>query len=94
MFDITDIVDPTPGSGALARVALSRGNKYVGAVADAKHLAWLQNTMDTASLRYIAKEGPLYMADVAELITEHYQELIEGPSEDAEEEDFFSEDDM
>ena len=43
-----------------------------------KHLAWLQNIVDTASLRYIAKKGEaLYMEDLAELITQHYQDLLE-----------------
>ena len=85
MFSIKDIVDLTPGSGALARAAMSRGLKYIGIVSDVKHLAWLQNTLDTAALRFIAKSGePLYMAELADVITQHYQDLTEdaeGPPE-------------
>ena len=48
-----------------------------------KHLAWLQNILDTAALRYIAKKGEvLYNEELAELITQHYQDLLEN-SEDA-----------
>ena len=59
MFDITGIIDLTPGSGALATMAMSRGSQYVGVMTDAKHLAWLQNTADTAALRLVAQKGPL-----------------------------------
>ena len=83
LFNIRTIVDFTPGSGALAVAALSRGLKYTGFVQELKHLAWLQNILDTAALRYIAKKGEvLYMEDVAELVTQHYQDLLEN-SEDA-----------
>ena len=78
MFNAKVVVDFTPGSGALATAAMSQGVKYTGLVEDAKHLAWLQNIVDTASLRYIAKKGEvLYMEDLAELITQHYQDLLE-----------------
>ena len=83
LFNIKTIVDFTPGSGALAVAAMSRGLKYTGFVEDSKHLAWLQNILDTAALRYIAKKGEfLYMEDLAELVTQHYQDLLET-SEDA-----------
>ena len=78
MFKAKVIVDFTPGSGALAAAAMSQGAKYTGLVEDNRHLAWLQNIVDTASLRYIAKKGEaLYMEDLAELITQHYQDLLE-----------------
>ena len=78
MFNARAVVDFTPGSGALATAAMSQGAKYTGLVEDAKHLAWLQNVVDTASLRYIAKKGEvLYVEDLAELITQHYQDLLE-----------------
>ena len=78
MFNIKVIVDFTPGSGALACAAMSRGLKYTGFVENAKHLAWLQNILDTAALRLIAKKGEmLYMEDLAELITQHYEDLLE-----------------
>ena len=93
MFDIADIMDLTPGSGALARAAMSRGLKYTGVVTDAKHHAWLQNTLDTAALRFIAKEGPLYMADVAALIAEHYKELLEDAEATNEDAALYSDDD-
>ena len=83
LFNIKTIVDLTPGSGALAVAAMSRGLKYTGFVEEPKHLAWLQNILDTAALRYIAKKGEvLYNEELAELITQHYQDLLEN-SEDA-----------
>ena len=92
MFDVADIVDFSGGTGALATAAMSRGNRYAGFVQETKHLMWLQNTTDTAALRYIAKQGqPLFMAGVAELIQEHYKDLIargDDPGPDEEEEDF------
>ena len=62
----------------MACAAMSHGAKHTGCVEEPKHLAWLQNIVDTASLRYIAKKGEvLYMEDLAELITQHYQDLLE-----------------
>ena len=60
-----------------------RLTQYTGFVEDPKHLAWLQNILDTAALRYIAKKGEfLYMEDFAELVTQHNKDLLET-SEDA-----------
>ena len=79
IFQARVVVDFTPGSGALACAAMSRGAKYTGFVEESKHLAWLQNIVDAASLRYIAKKGEvLYMEDLAELINQHYQDLVEN----------------
>ena len=62
---------------------MPRGLKHTGFVDVPKHLAWLQNILDTAARRYTAKEGEvLYMEDLAELITQHYQDFLEN-SEDA-----------
>ena len=83
MFDITQILDLSPGSGALARAAMATGKAtYLGLVVDTRHFTWLQTIVDTSSLRFIAKQGPLYLADVAELITMHYKELVEEPTEE------------
>ena len=93
LLNVKSIVDFTPGSGALACAAMSRGLKYTGFVEDAKHLAWLQNIMDTASLRFIAKKGEaLYMEDLAELITQHYQDLLEEEDERPDVEGLFDDD--
>ena len=82
MFNAKTVVDFSPGSGALACAAMSRGVKYTGFVDDNKHLAWLQNGLDTAALKFIAKEGEiLYMEDLAELIAQHYRDLLESPDE-------------
>ena len=84
MFNAKVIVDFTPGSGALAAAAMSQGAKYTGFVEEAKHLSWLQNIVDTAALRYIAQQGEvLYMEDLAELVHQHYQDLLDNA--DAEE---------
>ena len=90
MFNVKIVVDFTPGSGALARAAMSRGAKYTGFVEDGKHLAWLQNIVDTASLRFIAsKSQALYQEDLAELITQHYRDLLDNPEEGPEVEGLF-----
>ena len=95
MFNVKVIVDFTPGSGALARAAMSRGLRYTGFVSDAKHLSWLQNTLDAAALRFIAKKGEhLYVADVAEMIAEHYQDLLEDPEQAPEVEGLFDDSDV
>ena len=95
LFNIKTIVDFTPGSGALAVAAMSRGLKYTGFVEEPKHLAWLQNILDTAALRYIAKKGEfLYMEDLAELITQHYQDLLENSEDAPDVEGLFDEDEL
>ena len=70
--------DFTPGSGVLASAAMSLGAKYTAFADGAKHLVWPQNIVDTAALRFIAKKGEvLYMEDLAELIAQRYQDLLE-----------------
>ena len=87
MFNAKAIVDFTPGSGACAVAAMSQGAKYTGFVEADKHLAWLQNIVDSEALRLIAKKGEvLYMEDLSELIMQHYQDLLETPEEAAEQE--------
>ena len=82
MFNAKAIVDFTPGSGALASAAMSLGAKYTGFVEETKHLAWLQNIVDTAALKFIAgKEEVLYMEELAELISSHYQDILEDPED-------------
>ena len=76
MFEVVSIVDFSAGAGALASAAMSRGSHYVGLVSEAKHLAWLQNTTDMAALRYIAEQGPLHFAGVADFTTEHCKDLV------------------
>ena len=82
MFSAKTIVDFTPGSGACAAAAMSQGAKYTGFVESEKHLTWLQNIVDTAALRLIAKKGEvLYMEDLSEMISQHYRDLLEAPEE-------------
>ena len=53
-----------------------------GGSEEAKHLAWLQNIVDTAALKFIAgKQEVLYMEELAELITQHYQDILEDPED-------------
>ena len=93
LFNVKTIVDFTPGSGALAVAAMSRGLKYTGFVEGAKHLAWLQNILDTAALRYIAKQGEiLYKEDLAEMINQHYADLLETQDDALDVEGLFDED--
>ena len=69
--------------------------KYTGFVEEPKHLAWLQNILDTAALRYIAKKGEfLYMEDLAELISQHYQDLLENSEDAPDVEGLFDEDEL
>ena len=57
-------------------------------------MAWLQNILDTAALRLIARKGEvLYMEDVAELITQHYQDLLENAEDEPDMEGMFDEED-
>ena len=87
-FDIKAIVDLSPGSGTLASAAMPEGIQYVGVVCDAIHMRWLQNTCDRASLQYIVKNGTaLYQQDLAELVQQHYKDVLEELGEEAEEED-------
>ena len=82
MFNAKAIVDFTPGSGTLASAAMSLGAKYTGFVEETKHLAWLQNIVDTAALKFIAgKQEVLYMEELAELISQHYQDILEDPED-------------
>ena len=85
MFSAKQIVDFTPGSGACAAAAMSQGAKYTGFVEAEKHLTWLQNIVDTAAMRRIARQGEvLYMEDLSELIAQHFQDLLGTPEEAAE----------
>ena len=88
-IDIKSIVDLSPGSGTLvASAAMPEGIQYVGVVCDAIHMRWLQNTCDRASLQYIVKNGTaLYQQDLAELVQQHYKDVLEELGEEAEEED-------
>ena len=61
---------------------MSQGAKYTGFVESEKHLTWLQNIVDTDALRLIAKKGEvLYTEDLSELISQHYQDLLDAPEE-------------
>ena len=81
MFSARTIVDFTPGSGACAAAAMSQGAKYTGFVESEKHLTWLQNIVDTAALRFIAKKGEVLCMDPSEMISLHFQDLLEAPEE-------------
>ena len=87
-FDIKAVVDLSPGSGTLASAAMAEGIQYVGVVCDATHSRWLQNTCDRASLQYIVKNGTaLYQQDLAELVQQHYKDVLEELGDEAVEED-------
>ena len=47
-FDVTHILDMTPGSGAAASAALAAGATYDGFCINAPHKQWLENLMDSA----------------------------------------------
>ena len=89
MFDIKRILDLTPGRGALARAAVSRGNKYGGVVGADKHLAWLQEHHRHSLLALYRKGGALVpcgrgRADLGALPG------VDDVRSRGEEEDFFS----
>ena len=47
-FDVTHIMDVTPGSGAAASAALAIGATYEGFCVNGPHKQWLENLMDSA----------------------------------------------
>ena len=47
-FDVTHILDITPGSGAAASAALAAGATYDGFCINGPHKQWLENLMDSA----------------------------------------------
>lgn len=77
-LDIKCIIDLSPGSGSLARAALSSGVQYVGVVRSAEHSSWLQNVLDRCSLELMTKTGsPLFEQDLAQCIAEHFQDVLD-----------------
>jgi hypothetical protein len=76
-LDVGAVFDCAPGSGALAEASMSHGIHYVGVCANSKHLAWLQNVIDRAALKQImTKQMPLYDANLAAQIKEHFMDIV------------------
>jgi len=85
-FDIGAVFDLTPGSGACAEAAMSSGVKYACTAMHKLHTAWLGNVMDQAVLTQIVKQGaPLYQADLARHIMEHFQDVVEAAQAECQE---------
>ena len=74
----------------MAHAAMSRGIKYTGFVANAKHMSWLQHIVDPTALRLIAKKGEMwYMEDMADLIAQHREDLLEDADDEPDMEGMF-----
>ena len=93
---VKDVIDLSPGSGALASACLSLGLRYTGFCANEKHRKWLENLVDRQALTLAATEGhALWSQSLAELIHRHFKDVIgaagggggEGDDEGEEDED-------
>ncbi len=70
------VFDLTPGSGACARACLELGVAYVGLCRCAEHASWLQNVLDRHALLLMTRQGtPLFEQDMAQCVTEHFQDV-------------------
>ena len=75
---------------SMAHAAMSRGIKYTGFVANAKHMSWLQIIVDTTALRLIAQKGEvLYMEDMADLSAQNHEDLLEDADDEPDMEGMF-----
>ena len=71
------VVDVTPGSGTLARACLELGLPYTGFTRTNEHSVWLQNVLDTQTIRMVCQAGcPLYNQTLAQALKRHYEEVL------------------
>ena len=84
----TAVFDLTPGSGACGRACLEMGLQYACLARTPEHASWLQNVFDRCTLREICRKGStLNNADLAEMITTHFQETLDQLNEQDNDED-------
>ena len=56
-FDVTHVLDATPGSGAAASAALASGAIYDGFCVNSAHKQWLESLMDSAIFAVATESG-------------------------------------
>jgi hypothetical protein len=79
------VVDLSPGSGQLARAALSEEVVYHGFTANVAHQHFVQNVVDTHAVSVITQQGSsLYQSDLAGLIKELYSDLLNKEGDEQE----------
>ncbi len=77
-FDLTAVVDLTPGSGQLGRACLAAGAQYFGICANQTHMSWLANVLDRYALEHIVESGShLYQESLSTHIQEHFANLLQ-----------------
>ena len=82
------VVDTTPGSGLASRAALELGIPYFGIARNSLHAKWLNNVADRACCQEICKQGtPLFHQDLATLIAQHFQDILDAQKTSDESED-------
>ncbi|CAE7259467.1 unnamed protein product [Symbiodinium sp. CCMP2592] len=80
---VKDVVDLSPGSGALASACLSMGIRYTGFCGNEKHRKWLENLVDRQALALAATEGhALWTQSLADLIQLHFKDVVAGDGGD------------
>ena len=78
-----DILDCSPGSGALGTAALQSGLPVVSMVFDEVHLRWLSNIADLACARLITEtKSHLHQQSLAEALANWFSDDL-NPPEDA-----------
>jgi len=76
-LDAKAVFDLTP-SGSLGRACLAEGVLYTALAKNAEHNSWLQNLFDRAAVSLIASSGsPLYEQDLSQLISDHFQDVLD-----------------
>ena len=93
-LDVRAVCDMTPGSGVLAQACLLEGWPYLGIAPTAAHCSYMQNRIDRDAIGIISTAASaMYDEDLAALIKEHFQDLVdEFNAADNEEEDEDDED--
>ena len=77
-LDVRAVCDVTPGSGVLAHACMLEGWSYLGLVPNAAHCSYLQNRLDRDAVGIISTaETAMYDEELANLIKEHFSDLVD-----------------
>jgi len=81
-WNVTGVVDLSPGSGTLARACMSNAWPYLGICKNQEHSSWLQNVLNRRALQVVATPGSvLFEREFSDMITDHFRELLEELNE-------------
>lgn len=76
-LDAKAVFDLTP-SGSLGRACLEKGILYTALAKNAEHNSWLQNLFDRHAMGIITTTGTtLYEQDLAQCVTDHFQDVLD-----------------